>query len=39
MTNKPDEQGKGLTILGTNWFVGRTPTGDKGWCIIAPVQR
>ena len=20
MTNKPDEQGKGLTISGTNWF-------------------
>ena len=36
---KHDEQGKGLTILGTNWFEDELLQVAKGWCINAPVER
>ena len=34
-----DEQGKKLTIWGTNWFEDELRQVTKGWCIIAPIER
>ena len=36
MTN---EQGKGITISGTNRFRDELRQAAKGWCIIAPTER
>ena len=35
----PNEQEKGRTILGTNWFRDELNQVTKGWCIIAPIER
>ena len=34
-----NEQGKGLTISGTNLFRDELRQVTKGWCIIAPIER
>ena len=34
-----NEQGKGLTISGTNLFRDELRQVKKGWCIIAPFER
>ena len=34
-----DEQGKGLTISGTNLLGDELRQQAKAWCIIAPIER
>ena len=35
----PNEQGKWLTIWGTNWFGDELHQETKSWCIIAPIEQ
>ena len=39
MTNKSGQTRQRTNNLSDELIWGYTPSGDKGWCIIAPIER